>query len=61
MYGSDPAERKEKNMFIAEYSHSKSYFDFEVSAQLPEEGMLRGHDGELRFKRMPILHFAVSE
>lgn len=40
-------------MFIAEYSHSKSYFHFEVADELPGEGILKGKEGELRFKRIP--------
>lgn len=39
-------------MFITEYSHSKSYVHFEVSDELPEEGILKGKEGELRFKRI---------
>lgn len=39
-------------MFIAEYSHSKSYYHFEVSGELPEEGVPKGKEGELRFKRI---------
>lgn len=38
-------------MFTAEYSF-KNYFHFEVSAELPEEGILKGNQGELRFKRI---------
>lgn len=39
-------------MFITEYSHSKSYYHFEVPGELPEEGILKGKEGELRFKRI---------
>lgn len=39
-------------MFIAEYSHSKSYLHLEVADELPEEGILKGKEGELRFKRI---------
>lgn len=39
-------------MFVAEYSHSKSYFDFEVADELPEEGILKGREGDLKFKRI---------
>lgn len=39
-------------MFIAEYRHSSSYFHFEVPDKLPEEGILKGKEGELRFKRV---------
>lgn len=39
-------------MFIAEYSHSRSYYHFEVPDKLPEEGILKGKEGTLRFKRI---------
>ncbi|HEL1618529.1 TPA: leucine-rich repeat domain-containing protein [Streptococcus suis] len=38
-------------MFVTEYSY-ESYFHFEVSGELPEEGILKGKEGELRFKRI---------
>ena len=38
-------------MFIAEYD-SKFYRDFEVSEELPKEGILKGREGDLRFKRV---------
>lgn len=39
-------------MFIAEYNHDKSYAHFEVPGTLPEEGILKGKEGEIRFKRI---------
>ena len=39
-------------MFVAEYSHSKSYACFEVADELPEEGILKGEEGEFRYKRI---------
>ncbi|HEM5299398.1 TPA: hypothetical protein U1366_000038 [Streptococcus suis] len=38
-------------MFVTECSY-ESYFHFKVSGELPEEGILKGKKGELRFKRI---------
>ena len=39
-------------MYTAQYSCSKSYFHFEVPEELPEEGLLEGNSGKIRFKRV---------
>ena len=39
-------------MFIAEYQYSTSYHHFETAADLPQEGILRGPKGRLRFLRI---------
>jgi hypothetical protein len=39
-------------MFVSEYTHSRTYFDFEVTGGLPQEGILTGNEGKVRFKRI---------
>ena len=39
-------------MYTAQYSCSKSYFHFKVPEELPEEGLLEGNSGKIRFKRV---------
>ena len=39
-------------MYEAEYHHPNAYWDFETKEELPEEGLLKGHEGQIRFKRI---------
>lgn len=39
-------------MYIGEYTHEQSYFQFEVCGELPDEGILKGKEGEFEFKRV---------
>lgn len=40
-------------MYYFEYSHLKNYWEFEVVGELPDEGVLKGKEGNFRFKRVP--------
>ena len=39
-------------MYETEYHHPNAYWDFETKEELPEEGLLKGHEGQIRFKRI---------
>jgi len=40
-------------MYCEEYAHQKNYREFEVEGELPDEGVLKGKEGEFRFRRIP--------
>ena len=46
-------QKESTNMYCEEYSHRKNYWEFEVVGELPNEGVLKGKEGEFRFKRIP--------
>ena len=46
-------KKESTNMYCEEYSHLKNYWEFEVVGELPNEGVLKGKEGEFRFKRIP--------
>lgn len=37
-------------MFVGEYTHEQQYFDFETNGAIPDEGILKGKEGEFTYR-----------